>query len=61
MREYARLMRLSPVLMTLYCSRVMRFVVRSALKTPANFSLTDLHVIQKHQAHMGKCEWPTCW
>jgi hypothetical protein len=29
--------------MTLYCRRVMRLVVRSALNTPANLSLTDLH------------------
>jgi hypothetical protein len=28
--------------MTLYCSRVIRLVVRSALNTPANFSLADL-------------------
>ena len=35
-------MRRSPVRMTLYCRRVIRLVVRSALNTPANFSLTDL-------------------
>jgi hypothetical protein len=35
-------MRLRPVLMTLYCRRVMRLVVRSSLNTPANLSLTDL-------------------
>lgn len=37
-------MRRRPVRMTLYCSRVIRLVVRSALNTDANLSLIDLCV-----------------